>query len=248
MVFGRVISAVAFKKHHSDGGRIFKMLTPDEMHDMQQYVANVAITASTLRNLGGPGFVKTARDFLAALDLHSLPEAHDYPTWLDTQTEILREQFCDLPPFETETEKESNSATQSSIAKPLWGPARKAIKAINVFMVMASLNRFLQESYPLTGLEDALEVPLDSVVVGKLKKYQRDQTGKSKLHDPKGWNSIKDLDPTDSAKYQNIADNMAKQRGIPRGRLDVALWEPTERVDCTLVTRCVPEEVRYIQN
>lgn len=149
------------------------LLTPAEMTEMQQYVANVAITASTLRNLGGSGFVKTARDFLANLDLSSLPVNAQYPKWLDQQTEILRNQFCTLPVSELKGESEQEHSAQPQIAKPLWGPARKAI---NVFMVMASLNHFLQITHNLANLENTLEVPLDSVVVGKLREYQRHKT------------------------------------------------------------------------
>ena len=69
---------------------------------------------------------------------------------------------------------------------------------------------------------------MDSVVVRKLRECQRAQSGKSKLHDPKAWYSIKDLEPAESEKYQKIADKMANELAIPRGRLDVALWEPTE--------------------
>ena len=60
-------------------GVISIMLTPAEMTDMQRYVADVAITASTLRDLRGAGFVKTARDFLAGLNLNSLPDETEYP-------------------------------------------------------------------------------------------------------------------------------------------------------------------------
>jgi hypothetical protein len=102
----------------------------------------------------------------------------------------------------------------------LWGGARKVI---NIFMVMASLNVFLRPAYGLDRFENVLEVPLDNTVVKKLRKFGRTQKVFPRAEFPK-WESIKKLDPTNSAKHQQIADVMSAQRGIPRGRLDVALF------------------------
>src|SRR5438445_6096398 len=94
------------------------------LFDMQRYTANVGITASALRNLGPGRFVQTAREFLGSLDLSSLAtlDSSEYPKWLEVQTQSLMLKF----------------------PRPFWGPARKAI---NIFMTMASLNRFLYEAY-----------------------------------------------------------------------------------------------------
>jgi hypothetical protein len=87
----------------------------------QRYVAEVAITPSALRNLGAKGLVSRAQNFLAAIDLKTLsavgPSA--YSGWLNQKTEDLLKEWA---------------------VGDLWGPARKSV---NVFMVMASLNRFL---------------------------------------------------------------------------------------------------------
>ncbi len=171
---------------------------------MQRYVANISITASALRNLGGGGFVRVAREFLGNLDLKGLAslDPSAYPEWLENTTKALMAKFP---------------------IKDRWGPARKSI---NIFMVMASLNRFLSDAYRLERLQDVLEVPLDSVVVGKLRKFGRNQKLFGKKEFPKRWESIKALDPMNSEKYQKIAQAKAEERGIPRGRLDVVLWEP----------------------
>jgi len=169
--------------------------------EMRHYVAKVGMTASALRNLGGKGFVSTAIVFLSQVDLGQLanlsPSA--YPNWLDNQTNALMGAF--------------------PVAN-LWGPARKAV---NIFMVMASLNEFLRSAYHLQQFESVLEVPLDNTVEGKLRRFGRAQKVFSRVDFPK-WTSIKKLDAINSAKYQQIADVMARQRGIPRGRLDVALF------------------------
>src|SRR6266478_2670788 len=114
-------------------------LTEKQLKEMQRYVANVGITSSALRNLGGKGLVETARNFLTVkLDLKPLRaiKPSRYPAWLDRNTKALTQAFPKLG---------------------LWGPARKAI---NIFMVMASVNRFLCEAYRLDRLDDVLELPL----------------------------------------------------------------------------------------
>jgi hypothetical protein len=122
-----------------------------------------------------------------------------YPQWLETQTTELMQHFP-LP--------------------NLWGPARKAV---NIFMVVASLNTFLREEYGLDRFENVLEVPLDKTVVMKVREFGRTQKVFPRENFPK-WESIEKLDPTNSAKHQQIADVMSGQLGIPRGRLDVALF------------------------
>ena len=197
---------------------------------MQQYVANIGITASALRNLGDKGFVKAARDFLANLDLKPLItlESSVYENWLVVQTEALRVKFPKDHPW--------------------WGPARKSV---NIFMTIATLNRFLCDAYALERLEYVLEVPLDSVVAGKLRKFARERTMFPECEFPK-WTTIKALEPTNSTKFQTIAAAMAKERGIPRGRLDVALWEPVtqspEQPIMTLVSRLTPRDQGAFQS
>jgi hypothetical protein len=176
----------------------------NHLGDMQRYVANVAITPSALRNLGAGGLVRTARNFLGNLDLKPLAtlDRPAYSEWLEVQTQALLARFP---------------------VKNLWGPARKSI---NIFMVMASLNIFLCKVYVLERFENVLEVPLDNVVQGKLREFGHIRKLFADKEVPK-WNGIKWLDSMNSARYQEVAQTMANELGIPRGRLDVALWEPT---------------------
>jgi hypothetical protein len=169
--------------------------------EMQRYVANVAITPSTLRKLGA-GFVEAAQEFLAGLDLEPLAtlDSSKYPEWLENQTQALMARF--------------------PIAER-WGPARKSI---NIFMVMASLNRFLNDAYKLDRFEYVLEVPLDNTVTTKLVRWGKERNCVRRGEFPAF--SIKRLKKADSDQYQELAQAWAEERGIPRGRLDVALWEP----------------------
>jgi hypothetical protein len=177
------------------------VVSQQHLAELQRYIAKMGTTASSLRNQGGRGLVSAAIAFLASLDLTQLANQTPttYPQWLDAQTNSLVGQFP---------------------VTGLWGGARKVI---NIFMVMASLNVFLRPAYGLDRFENVLEVPLDNTVVKKLRKFGRTQKVFPRAEFPK-WESIKKLDPTNSAKHQQIADVMSAQRGIPRGRLDVALF------------------------
>jgi hypothetical protein len=172
--------------------------------EMKRYVANVAITPSTFRKLGA-GFVEAAQEFLASLNLQQLAnlEPSDYPKWLEDQTRALMARF--------------------PIAER-WGPARKSI---NSFMVMAALNQFLCDEYKLHRFEYVLEVPLDTTVTKKLRAW-----GKARNRVRRGQFptfSIKQLKKVDSDQYQELARAWAEERGIPRGRIDIELWEPQRR-------------------
>lgn len=146
-----------------------------------------------------------AIEFLGGLDLNPLKtkDPFEYPGWLNAQAEKL---MTKLPPI-----------------KNIWGQARKAI---NIFMTMASLNRFLNEEYGLERLEDVLEVPLDKEVGTKLWDFGQKQ-GMIPNHFPK-WTTITALDSANSEKYQQIALAMAEKLRISRGRLDVILWKSAE--------------------
>jgi hypothetical protein len=172
--------------------------------EMQRYVANVAITPSTFRKLGA-GFVEAAQEFLASLNLQQLAnlEPSDYPKWLEDQTRALMARF--------------------PIAER-WGPARNSI---NIFMVMASLNQFLCDEYKLHRFEYVLEVPLDSTVTKKLRAWGKARNRVRREQFPTF--SIKQLKKVDSDQYQELARAWAEERGIPRGRIDIELWEPQRR-------------------
>jgi hypothetical protein len=159
---------------------------------MQRYVATIAITQSVVRPYGG--CMRVAQEFLGSLDLKPLTnlDPSKYAEWLDEQTKVLMAKFA---------------------IENLWSRARKAI---NIFMTMASLNRFLCEAYALEHLEDVLEVPLDNIVGKRLFDL-----AKGKLPT---WENLTALDSKKSEKYQQFAKTWAKEREIPRARLDVELW------------------------
>ena len=163
---------------------------------MQRYVANIAISGPTLRNQGAKGVVKTARAFLAELDLSVFCriETHQYSEQLDNWTEELKKR---LP------EGARN-----------WGTARKAL---NVFLVQVFMNKYLAKEYGLTKFSDVLETPLDSKATSKLRKL----AGRGQL--PR-WYSIKRLKSKDSLRYQEFASVYAKKQGIPRACIDIMLW------------------------
>jgi len=153
------------------------------------------------RKEGWAGDVAAARKFLADVELQGLAKlaATDYPKCLNEQTQKLIEQ---LP-----TRR--------------WGNARKAI---NIFVTMARLNRYLYVAYDLDRFQDSMEVALDNVVERKLRGFGHDK--KMFPKDFPMWESISALDPANSGKYQQIADSCSKELAMPRGELDPVLWEP----------------------
>jgi len=173
--------------------------------DIQRYFANVGITASALRNLGAEGVVESAREFLAKMDMTELRsiDPSNYADWLERQTQLLMHQF-------------------PQACRTCWGPARKAV---NIFMTMAALSRHLSEADGLTRLEHVMETPLDGIAEKKLRSWGKEQRVFSRADFPK-WKSIKALDITNSNKYQQIALALAKEKSVPRGRLDIMLWRP----------------------
>lgn len=168
----------------------------DILIQMQRYVANIAISGSTLRNQGAARVIDTARKYLANLDLGVLKKIDNskYPDQLDEWTVELTQE---LP----------NEAKN-------WGTARKAI---NVFMVQAFLNKSLATEYELGKFADVLETPLDSQATKELRKL----AGRGKL--PR-WTGIKSLTPESSAKYQEFASELAKKENLSRAYLDMILW------------------------
>jgi len=165
---------------------------------VQERVATVSIGASTLRNQGAKGVIKTARDFLAnKVDLADLEgvTAIQFNKWLDNKTNALKNKF----PGE---------------AKGNWGAARKAI---NIFLEECFLNRLLAEEYNLTPMAEFLEVPLDSNVANTI----IEESEKKGLT----WTSIKCLTPKQSGLFQECATILATNKGTQRGYLDLWYWQ-----------------------
>jgi len=172
-----------------------------DLTDVKHYIAEVGITASALRNQGKKGLVEKARKFLSTIDMDPLRniDPAGYPEWLDGETEKLERAF--------------------QTKKKLFGPARKCV---NIFMVMASLNRFLCVEYNLNRLENMLEVPLDNKNAQRLLEWAKGK-GLPDFEIPK-WKRIKTLDGQNSKKFQDLAAHRANELGVPRGRLDIILF------------------------
>ena len=168
----------------------------DFLSNMQTYVANIAISGSTLRNQGAKGVVAAAREFLGTLALKELVciESPQYPCLLTKWTAELRSY---LP-----------------VNARHWGTARKAI---NVFMVQTFLNKYLYREFELHRFADMFETPLDSKAASKLKK----EVPETNL---RNWNGIRALTEEDSTLYQQAATTLAQQYHIPRACLDTVLW------------------------
>ena len=77
-------------------------------------------------------------------------------------------------------------------------------------------NKFLNGEYGLDKLGLFLEVPIDKYVVKNLKKEVVNRIPV--------WRGIKYLTPNDNMKWQEIASEVAKKRGILRVYLDIEYW------------------------
>jgi len=164
--------------------------------EVQRRVANISIGASTLRNQGGKGMQKEAIRFLSRLKLDTLGEMskEQFPKWLNEKTRYLMKRF------NTKCNVENN-----------WGAARKTI---NIFLENAFYDRFLAKKYGLERLEDILEIPLDSNVVGKL------------FGDLEQFNdfTIKGLKRRESRGIQDLAKKRAESIHTFRIYLDLKYW------------------------
>ena len=165
---------------------------------VQERLASLVIGPTTLRNQGAEGVTKAARDFLSGRDLRPLRDVEPdaYGHLLDQWTEQLR---VGLP------EGGQN-----------WGTARKAL---NVFLVEVFSNKYLASKYNMSRLGQVLEVPLDSQVNKKLRRFSR-------AHDITlpPWPGVRELTPQVSRQYQETASQMAAELDLCRALLDVVIW------------------------
>ena len=163
---------------------------------IQTFLAESAIGAAALRGQGAPGVVKTARQFLARLDLlrFATRDRARFEKELDRQTERLRQAF-------------PRGARN-------WGAARKAL---NLFLRDAHYNVFLSRRFGLEKIGPFLEVPLDGVVA----KQMRSLKGGRKL--PR-WKGVKYLTKEESNLRQLFLHDIAVSKGINRIHMDALLW------------------------
>jgi len=171
------------------------------LENFRERLANIIISASTLRNQGAPGVIDTARDFLKNLDLEKFvtDNERDFLEELDRQTLLLKHSF----PLQAQH----------------WGAARKAI---NLFLAESFYHRFVCASYHLEKIESFLETPLDSQVG----KFLFTEAMKRGVQDLPRWQGLKHLTLDDSRCYQDFANQLAKDKGYARVFLDVTIWQP----------------------
>ena len=169
------------------------------MDIVQERVAEVAIGASTLRNIGASGVVEAAREFLKQLDLEKFVVKHEavFRKRLDEETQALQKRF-------------------PSEAKH-WGAARKAI---NIFLRDALYNRYLCQHFKLQQIDRFLEIPLDGYTAKGLKDKVEEHTKKHSLR----WPGLKGLNKSLNNRYQDIAEAIAKEHRTSRVHYDMILW------------------------
>jgi hypothetical protein len=100
-----------------------------------------------------------------------------------------------------------------------WGTARKAL---NIFLRNVAYNVFLREHFHLGGIMNWLGLPLDS--------YTMDgrRTEKEGARLPR-HSTIKHMDELLNAKFQNVAQQVAKRMGTQAVHLDLLYWRNDKR-------------------
>ena len=169
---------------------------------IQAHVARVAITPSAARRQGAKGVVQAARRFLAESDLRPFGTSD-------------RARFGDALDLETDRLGSSLPAPAGT-----WGLSRKLL---NIFLRDALYTHYLCDHYGLAPSEHLLELPLDSITAGKLRKI----AGRGRLPP---WTAVKRLTPTASAEYQAAALHVAKEFGVARVHLDALWWARPEEL------------------
>jgi hypothetical protein len=86
---------------------------------------------------------------------------------------------------------------------------------LNIFLRDALYNQYLSEQYRLDRAEEFMEIPLDSISAGCLRKLAaREQLPQ--------WRSVKGLTARDSLCYQTFASTLARDQA--RVHLDTFWW------------------------
>jgi hypothetical protein len=176
-----------------------KQLTPHEKFiiDLKKFTAVTAVGVQALRRQG-VGVIGSIQKYLDALDLSqttSLKDQDEFIRWLDEVTDALVDKY-----------------------EVSWGAARKAI---NLFLHACFYNRYLYVEYGLDRLETWLEIPLDQVIAGQLRKERRKKAGRGLLPP---WSGLGGLDKKKSEQFQECASQMATDEKLSRVHLDVGLW------------------------
>jgi hypothetical protein len=158
--------------------------------DLQRHLAWCAVAPTTLRGMLAVGGRRLVCNYLSGIDLTALRDGV-FPPLLDRWSDEL-----------------------SGRLDQRWGPARKAI---NLFLRDVTYNVWLRDAHSLPGIEAALELPLDGVIMSAIRRL--DSTGLPKV-------SVIGLTRELSEGYQQAAAGIAAAKGIARVHLDVVLWPP----------------------
>ncbi len=168
-------------------------------HDLlvafQARAARGALAASAARSAGAKGAVRAGRAFLCEVDLGTFGTPD-------------REQFRAIL-------DETTVALELAFPEKMrhWGSARKAL---NVFLRDCLSSAYLRDAYLLEGAEPLYEVPLDSITGAMLHQL----SGGTLPH----WGTVKDLTHDVSDAFQDVAAQVAKERGVARVHLDALWW------------------------
>jgi hypothetical protein len=95
-----------------------------------------------------------------------------------------------------------------------WGLARKLL---NIFLRDALYTTYLADAFKLQEAESLLEIPLDSITAGHLRK----EDGGRML--PR-WPGVKHLTPEISKSYQAFAAQFAATKALAPVHLDTHWW------------------------
>lgn len=175
---------------------------------MKRYVAQTSVGASTTR-----GYKKARQDFqyadfLAGLRIEKLATKTEgqFIKWLNTRTKHLSREISP-----------KGYATYST-----WGIARKIL---NIFLHNVYFNEILRTEYNLGDIKDHFEVPLDSHVVGWLRRIAESTEPAIEFIDPVPGTFYVHLVTDDvNSKYQGLATKVARQLGTSRVYLDTYLY------------------------
>ena len=161
------------------------------LEPIQHLVARYSLLGGTMRRRPA-GTVGAARKCLGRLDLRRFGTS-DPDRFLAELNESTEEVQINLPGRE-------------------WGFARKGL---NIFLRDCLYYVCLRKEYCLDRAEQFLEVPLDSIVAGKIREFERGVPP---------WKNIRDLDYDTNEAYQNVATWIAEANGFARIHLDAVWW------------------------
>lgn len=166
-------------------------------------IAENAAGTTALRNQGAPGVIKAAKNYLKTLDLSdfTVSSENKFRTALDKHTDDMSKRF----PLNAKN----------------WGAARKCL---NLFLRDVAYNHYLARHYGFRGLEEWLEVPMDSYVANGICQDMKKIFGTDRSECLPKWPGIKHLKPEESQIYQDSASSIAKSLGYARVHLDIRYW------------------------